>query len=271
MPRRILESCGHPPATISTTLCATEPRRGPWRPVSGQRRRTALGKESMRAATLESDASLRSTREAKLSTEFKASGSSYQCAWKPRLISAPFLPGPSPHFSAKTASSDGTHGSAEAAAPGGARWVRQASGEGARPRLPARDWSPSRGARPAPGGLLGGSGSGARPPARPRVPLEPRGRTARPPGRSACAPPEVTWEPRVCTPRGRLRPSRVGTRRSGPGSLRPAPEARTQAGHTPGGSAAARPPFTCGCHRAGAEAAAAERTLPARPHAAGRP
>lgn len=165
----------------------------------------------MRAATLESDASLRSTREAKLSTEFKASGSSYQCAWKPRLISAPFLPGPSPHFSAKTASSDGTRGSAEAAAPGGARWVRQASGEGARPRLPARDWSPSRGARPAPGGCSA-EAEAAR--ARLRVPASPwspagaprghlgglRVRPPRSPGSPACAPREVACDPAVWAP-----------------------------------------------------------------------
>lgn len=37
------------------------------------------------------------------------------------------------------------------------------SGEGARPRLPSRDWllRPAKGARPAAGGLLGGSGSSA--------------------------------------------------------------------------------------------------------------
>lgn len=49
-----------------------------------------------------------STNDVKLKNIIKASGSSYQCSWKPRLISAPFLLGPSLHFSAKTSSSDST-------------------------------------------------------------------------------------------------------------------------------------------------------------------
>lgn len=115
-----------------------------------------------------------STHDVKLkNTEFKASSSSYQCAWKPHLISAPSLPKPSLHFSAKTSSSGRTKRSSAAAFlctrrcfKGGVAQV----GRGARQRgwgggqgsasLPWIGPQPRQGARPAPGwGLLSGSGS----------------------------------------------------------------------------------------------------------------
>lgn len=103
-----------------------------------------------------------SAHDVKLKNGLGAGGSSYQCAWKPHSISAPFPPGPSLHVSARTSFSAAQNGPAARAssAPEVLRG-RGGAGEGAA-APPARDWSraPPRGRV---GGLLGGSGSGARP------------------------------------------------------------------------------------------------------------
>ena len=137
-----------------------------------------------------------STHDVKLKNiEFKASSSSYQCAWKPHLISAPFLPKPSLHFSAKTSSSGRTKRSSAAAFlctrrcfKGGVaqvgRGARQRGWGGtAAPPFPGLVPSPAKGRA-----LRQGGGCSAEAEAGP-----PR-MSPRPLGSSVC-PPAVTWQP----------------------------------------------------------------------------
>lgn len=183
----------------------------------------------MKAVTQKLDACpYDSTHDVKLKNiEFKASSSSYQCAWKPHLISAPFLPKPSLRFSAKTSSSGRTKRSSAAAflctrrcfmggvaRVGRGRGCEAGGGEGgARQRLPSLDWSPAppRGAPCARVGAAQRKRKRARPASprshqgAPRAPVRSPGSLAhalpRSPGSLECAHPSSLGRPK-CSPQG---------------------------------------------------------------------
>lgn len=172
----------------------------------------------------------------------------------------------------------------------------EAGGGGVRECLPSRDWSPAP-PRGAPCARVGaarrkrkrarhaysrGHQGATRAPL--RSPGSPARALSRSSGSPACAPSLVTWnssvythrssDSPVCAPLGDLGLQRYPTQRRSPAhpshsrSLRPLEEERAAWGWSPGRPRNCPPPFTSSRPWAGAEAAAAERTLPVPPHAA---